>query len=677
MKKSKKINNEWILPGLLTVWVAFMTIVSPITWFQGALFLAFQIWSILIPGETLLILLKIKTINSIEKKAWGYSFGYILNILLYFVLSIFQCMFLLVIVQGIITIVSTITVIRQKRKLCKDGNVKIVSDERKQWSIISIFIFLVLVIRFMTYYCRNLLPDIGQNVTFPVQDILFYIGNAISAMKGFPVEEFRFAGEQFFYHYFGSIQLGMMSTLTGIDALSLEVCLAWIQPIFILIPSFWCLLNRMQIQFNKKILALFILLFTTGWELLVYVAYQHIMYVSSFGYDIALAFGILTITFMYMQVQENKLHMGLLVATLLTFFACEGCKAPLAVVILCVLGSICAMWLFTNKDRRHWAFVYGFTILGLFIILFFGVVSEGLNTVTTNASGLRFTLTGHLYECGLGNLYFDWTAQGMPGILGKILVFILYYFGCNFIAYYLFSIGVIQLCKKGITRLISFVGALAVGVSCGLLLTLITKQTGNSQMYFAMTSFPLAILFAFKVWNDFPVRSKLFQTGLLLTLAISVVSFGYILQPTIFEGYQKLSGTMDYSQESNSLNYEEYEAYKWIRDNTEENSLCVTNVIMEDRQYQSFIVGVCTERQMYMEGWRYVVGVMEEEVVMQRRDDVCDFFYGDISAYKKMLSQGIDYVIWTKRYGPDINEYETIFGEKVYENDAVIVYNFS
>ena len=38
MKKSKKINNEWILPGLLTVWVAFMTIVSPITWFQGALF---------------------------------------------------------------------------------------------------------------------------------------------------------------------------------------------------------------------------------------------------------------------------------------------------------------------------------------------------------------------------------------------------------------------------------------------------------------------------------------------------------------------------------------------------------------------------------------------------------------------------------------------------------------
>ncbi|MBQ8039885.1 MAG: hypothetical protein IJ274_08475, partial [Lachnospiraceae bacterium] len=360
-------------------------------------------------------------------------------------------------------------------------------------------------------------------------------------------------------------------------------------------------------------------------------------------------------------------------------FVCEGSKAPIAVIILLFAGMICGLWLITDA-RRKWAFIYGIPLVVLFLVVFFGFVSEGMNTVTANATGLRFSVTGHLYECGLGKMYFQWTEQGMPQILGKLLILLMFFFGCNLIAYFMMVVQGTRLFSKGIRRVFCFEGCMIAAACAGLIFTLFTKQQGNSQMYFAMTSFPLATIASLAIGNELgAVNGKLLRKILLgcgcVLFCVSFICYVQIIGPTFREGLEKLRGINTFSQESNSLSYEEMEAYKWIKENTEKDSVCVTNLVLKESQYQSFIVGVCTERQMYMEGWRYVAGYLEQETINQRRECIGDFFDGNAEAYQQVLDAGVDYAIWVKRYSDKQNEWKNSFGVKVFENPSVAVYD--
>lgn len=694
MKWNQAIRNKLMLPALLGLYICLMVLVSPVTPWQGMKFFLFQTGGMMLPGNTLLHLCKIRTRNAIEESAWSYGLGYIVNLLEYILLGVLHILHWMLPLQILMGFLCMSYLLRRNRRSKQEAE-----SAWKQWTLITVFLTLVVGLRFVTYYGCNLLPTPSQAVTFPTQDLLYYIGNAISATKGFPVAELRFAGEIFKYHYFGSLQLAVAILVTGIDAMTLEFCLAWIQGAVLVVLLFWTLLQRVGIGFRKRLLGMVLLLFTTGWELLVYVAFQHKMYKSPFGWDYGMAFAILTLTFVFMQYQtlqskpeihlrDRKQWQGLLLCSLLAFFACAGCKFPIALVLLVVLGAICAIWLFTPKVRSF-AFLYGIPLLAVFVLVFFCFVSEGMNTVTTNGSGLKLDLTGHLYECGLGKLYFDWTSQGMPGFLGKIIIIALFFLGCNLVTYYLFALFSLRSLCRGIRNVISFEGCLAAGTCAGLLLTLFTKQSGNSQMYFAMSAFPLAIVSCLMMWEKTgtPGTGKqkngktmvngsgfLFYGCLFLLLLLSLGCCARILQPTVREGAMKLAGRSDFSQESNSLTWEELEGYRWVRDHTEEDAVCLTNVIMEDEQYQSFLVGVCTQRQIYIEGWRYVVGVMEEATVLERRDAVRAFLKGEEVQRDKILADGVDYMVWTKRYGSVTKEAEALLGQVVYENGAVCVY---
>lgn len=201
-------------------------------------------------------------------------------------------------------------------------------------------------------------------------------------------------------------------------------------------------------------------------------------------------------------------------------------------------------------------------------------------------------------------------------------------------------------------------------------------------MYFAMTSFPLAVAVSVKLLPDSAewgrYRSRLFYVCLTLLLVWSSGCFVQILSPSVRDGCLKLQGVSDFDgEENNSLTWEELQAYTWVRENTEEDAWFVTNVITHDEQYQSFVVGAATERQMYLEGWRYVIGVMEQETVFLRREQVRAFFAGDREAGRELLEAGVDYVLWTERYGTLTEELEQLFGKEVYRNDAVRVYRLS
>lgn len=283
----------------------------------GYRFYFYVIFSVLIPGIAVYRLLRIPQTNSMEEIVCGYGLGYGLVILQYFIFAFFQKLSFFTLGQILFNgsaflyfLWSTIT--RAQTFAQK-------SDMKKDWCPLILLVLLIFGIRYVSYYGLNLLPSLGQDVIFRTQDILFYIGNAVSAKKGFPLEEFRFFGQTFKYHYFGSIFLGAASLFTGIDTLKLEVCLQWIQPIILVPFSFYVLMRRMKIQRRFCFLGLILLLFTAGAELLVYVAYQSIMYKAPFGFDLGLAMGILFMLYFYIQCVDMSYSSKSSAILLITF----------------------------------------------------------------------------------------------------------------------------------------------------------------------------------------------------------------------------------------------------------------------------------------------------------------------------------------------------------------------
>ncbi|MCI9276960.1 MAG: hypothetical protein HFH90_04605 [Lachnospiraceae bacterium] len=206
------------------------------------------------------------------------------------------------------------------------------------------------------------------------------------------------------------------------------------------------------------------------------------------------------------------------------------------------------------------------------------------------------------------------------------------------ITYFLLSVMTVKSFAKNKAGLLSFESSLFIALFIGLFLTLATKQQGNSQMYFAMTSFPLALILSLKLWNTMPMpfqykRNKLFYICSSILLLVSFLCFIHILSPSVQKGIQKIQGDDTFSANNNSLSYTEKAAYDWVRAETAPDALCVTNIILDDNQYESLQ-----------------------------------------DAQKKIKDSGVDYAIWVKRYGSPSSDWATPFGTKVFENEAVSVY---
>lgn len=656
---------------LLGIFTFLMTCISPASADQGALFFFYQLLGVLLPGTAFVRVLRLPVVSNVEAAAWGYGMGQVLSVVQYFLLAAAGHLDRALVLQCVISLSAAFYLLAAHVKGTIPETEK---TSGKEILCIICLVMLNLSVRFFTYHCRNLLPEYGHNVVFPNQDLLFYIGNAISAGKGFPVQEFRFAGQEFRYHYFGSLMLEIASRVTGIPEFTLEFCFSWVQMPLLLILGFWCLMRRMGISGKFRVLGEFLLLFTTGWELVVYIAFQEKMYVSPFGYDVGLAFAVLTVTFLLVQGGLDKLHPGIWAAALLTFTLCTGAKAPVAVVVLILAGGICAVWMFREK-RPGQAFAYGIPFVAVFVLLFFAVISEGMSTVSHNQTGLFLSFTGHLYECGLGSAYYDMVGKGMPKIPGKILIILAYFLGANPVVYGLFYPAV--LCRLRRAKCpFSVEGFMVVSVVAAMLLTLFTKQSGNSQMYFAMTAVPFAIAYDM-YWLTGRRRGNrgaeiCFRSAAAVVLLVSVCCWFHILWVSVEDGYEKLVYRDTFEDIGNSVTWEEYEAYCWIRDHTDEDAVMLCNIAMNDHLYQSFIVGVCTKRQMWMEGWRYVAGYLDQERIDERRHLIREAYSGG-RAMEVAEAAEAEYIIWIRRFNPeaDLPELED---RKVYDNGSVAVY---
>lgn len=109
------------------------------------------------------------------------------------------------------------------------------------------------------------------------------------------------------------------------------------------------------------------------------------------------------------------------------------------------------------------------------------------------------------------------------------------------------------------------------------------------------------------------------------------------------------------------MSQSEYEAYEWIRDNTEMDAIFLSDVFFINRYESYFYPGAFTERR----------------ILFNRNDDIIDrgwaCYHGDENAAGSFKKDGVSYIIQNKYRSPDFRLSETL-GENVFENEEMAVY---
>lgn len=529
-------------------------------------------------------------------------------------------------------------------------------------------------------YCStNDIPPVNGEA-FYTADLLYYIGNAIELGKGYPPMDFRWYTQPYRYHFFGSMQLMVLQNFMNAAMTTVEFCFAYIQSSILLVLGAYTLVSRLKINYSLRIWSVFTMYFVMGFEQLTLIMYSHHILVAPFGFELGLAFLLYTLCFVVMQLKEKEFKISIFIGTLMMFVACVGSKAPIAIVLLGALGVLCGYYIFV-KHQFKIGIIYAIGFLGIFLLIYFGVASQGLNTLNTTR-GISLSWFTIIKESGFAVAYDKLLSLNIPIVIVEIVVAIIYLIVCSpwvFIPFFVvFVIWAIRIKESTILEFLCLGGVIV-----GVLLTFLTNQEGKSQMYFLMSAYPFAIVFTAMKLQSIYVEN--FQNTLKkITISILVIFTIAGVGNMLFQskGYLKLGlsnllnntyATYEINQ-PNLMQYEEYQAYEWIRKQTDKDALLVSNVMLQEHQSRSFVTGAFTERHLWLEGWGYGYVSRTEEEVSKHTQLIEAVMEGDHNAIEQLIADGVDYIIQIKRISPQF-QLDSTYGKCLYNNKQVAIYS--
>ena len=136
-------------------------------------------------------------------------------------------------------------------------------------------------------------------------------------------------------------------------------------------------------------------------------------------------------------------------------------------------------------------------------------------------------------------------------------------------------------------------------------------------------------------------------------------------------GRCKINSDWDYTSNGggNYFTRNEALACKWIRENTDMNSIIISdknikNFADEELGYSTYYTGVFTERQQYIEAIDLVnVIEMKEKKgsnnvineMNNRKKLVCDMYNNDLVAFNKIKEHGVNYIVQNETYTPQFS----------------------
>lgn len=663
--KYNRIIYIWFL--LLAFFIVMTTAAGSVSWIAGLVFFLFQNLFILIPGAAVLVVLGLKPISKLELVSFSYGIGYAVNIITYYLVMLSGIKAYAVWVLCLETLLATIVLFKKKNCLTA------LEEDTAGNIICGVMLGILFLCRFFVYFGVNKIPSAGE-ANFYTADLMYYIGNSVEMAKECPPMDFRWHIQPYKYHLFGSAQMALMQMVVKIPMVILEFSYGFIQPCVLLVFSIYSLLKRLGLKKVFCALGVYAVLFMTGWEEGTICSYMAHLLIVPFGFDIGLAYMLLSVLFYILYLREEKVNGGILLALLLFTAVCTGAKGPFGVVLAGAVGIDCA-YRFLVKHVYKQTLAVGLCVLVIFLSVFFGVISEGFSTVN-GANGLDMMPLSIVQDSRVGGAVFRrlpaTLPQGLRYLLATASYLILAIPGLGMLPPIIFAVRK-KINRDVLEKNIIFVYIIVIGG----LLGLFTSQSGYSQMYFLFAGIPFVAVLVTKALSGMVGRFKnLVAVGMAAVILLLGIR-GYNQYQDYYEtgskNLKKGPGTGWQTEQPNLVTYEEYEAYEWIRKNTDENSLLVSNVMLRPNHGRSFVTGAFSERHLWLEGWEYGYVVRSAEEVTRQLDITARAMENDAGAIETLVNEGVDYLVQIKQVSPGF-KLEEQFGILVFENNGVCIY---
>lgn len=645
-----------ILIGLIIFMSVLTGICNQLGIGEVIVFICFQIFCMTLPGAAVMALVPIKNLRRIEKLTLIYASGYMLTILLYTALMLTVgiryvrgAFFLLPVLSCAVLALKR----NQKRDFVQETATKSSGVEGNIiWIGTVLAVFFVMLVVFSM---RWKIPYTAGSNNYET-DFLYWTGDMVALKKHFPPKEFRTLAPGYRYHYLGALQQTAVSVVTGIQAVKVAVCYSFIESALLTGLSSYALVSRMMKNKAAQVLALLLLLFSTGYEEVVPMTYIWHMYLVPMSYDIAQALGLIVVALLLVQLENEKTDVRNLVWSLCCLLCCTGTKSAAGAVVFCGFAAA-YLYLFLSRSSRRTAYI----ATGLMLVVF-GAVGVYLWPIAKN-----YNLTLHLPDIQLNG-----GSQAMQSLRSCAAWIVRYGVktarsNCfTFIPAGIYCLYLLFLKKLKKGHLL-FVVIILVGTMG----SYVINFNGNSQMYFCFIAFPFTAVLtgclAESVFEKY-LRGK---AGYAAAGAISAAAIVFMLQnnylgyfgSNLAAGVKNIGAPNAVDRHKGEcllyVSQAQCEAYTWIRDNTEEDV-----ILLSDRVWGNLHdpTGVFSERYAYL---------FHDHDIDYLRGISC--FAGDQEAVRYYAELGLDYIVQRKFYTPLFTCPEDV-GEVAFENEEVAVY---
>lgn len=677
----EKIRNFFLKNGLLIELAIFMTItglIAQVSIYRIVLFLYVQIGVIYFTGRTVLKFIKLKFSNKLSYMFSSYAIGYAVMLVIYLLSLLFHAPKVSVILAYIISGINIVTYLYDCR-VCTKESMEIESIDKKHLAIMSIAFFLTSLFMFLCFQARMLSADMTGYVSM-FHDDQFWFREAVEGTRGIPMPDFSASGVIRCYHYFSGTWCSFLHYLTGIEIFDICFTFSWVGDLFLLVGGVYVLFAESKnMDFKYIIIALIAILFTSGVQKSTFVTYIHQLYVTHRGFLPGYAMGMYTFRLFIKWYEGEKRRTSLLVLCIILLLVTVGMKAPCGCLVLVGMGMICfKMLLFgESKKEKVEGLISGFLILISFLIFYKLLFTYPNNPAVYKVVSQRdrLSLTDSLYFSG----YFHNLAEDLSNIfenkyLSYSVTYVIYWFLSNFVMGIFIIVAIFRCIRYKICLEIDEIASVVM-VICGYLCYTFYSQNGYSQGYFIMSAFPYGMYNTLNIIAKSRIvekdKSKYFDPIVVIMLLILIVgthkTWTYYSGVAV-GGLSNLKNKYDSEKEypgssGNDVNKKELEALRWLRDNSDEDALLITNLAIINTR--SFTTSCYAERQIYIEGEEY--GAANQELQNYRVELIKKYYSGDEKAAEVLIEEGVDYAV----VFASVPDYAGYVGDIIFENDAV------
>lgn len=619
-----------------------------------------QFFMVLLPGLVVVRFAGFRKGESIKDFFLAYASGYAFCILLYSILALTnlqELSFYVTVISSILCLVLLIFDIRKHGFF--DFQVD-VSDAK--------FILVLILVLFCIMSITGLLENhfVGKRTELKIdQDLMYWFRNSVAASRKFPLEDLSIAGTNFYYHYFSSFYNAYIHLVTGIELFDICFTYSIFTNVILLSGSVFVFSDYFFKEKLFKYISVFIMLFCVGFEHYAVIGYSTHLYVNSFGTLEGISLLLFSfVVFLHFFDSDAKTYKKMFLSLLL-FYSAVGVKAPLACVFMVPLGIACVYMLF-NKKTMFKGGTYGVICLSIFAFVYLLFI-RGINHpvyIAGETNSLSFNPVAVLKRGDFERFYFFLQKLFCSKVISGLIVFLVYIIALNPLLLYMFSYSLCDLKKKNLTQKQILIAS---GIITGFLLNLCLSHAGNSQAYFFFPVIPLATVFSLDRIKKIKQKSN-FIIPFVFLIVLGLFNFLFSMYKDGSDGvvhYIKAT-YMNKIMEKNdkTVSEKEIEGMRWLRDNSDEDSIVVTNKILSKKESgRSFVVSSFSERQVFIEGDDY--GAVPSYISkIERKKTVRSFFEGDLNAVNELKEYGVSYAVIFKSF----------FYDKKLEENAIIVY---